>query len=115
MKQDTLPSLTPTLVRAGEGAAMIICLGPCCIPVHLLLAFLVGLLHNRGYMLWFKKEWVTYKHWARRFGLPTFGGKRKAAPQPEAVPLGAAEGGGGKADGIRNGCCDGGGACAKEE
>jgi len=94
---------------------MIICLGPCCIPVHLLLAFLVGLLHNRGYMLWFKKEWVTYKHWARRFGLPTFGGKRNAAPQPEAVPLGAAEGGGGKADGIGNGCCDGGGACAKEE
>ena len=44
---------------------MIICLGPCCIPVHLLLAFLVGLLHNRGYMLWFKKEWVTYKPWAR--------------------------------------------------
>ena len=96
---------------------MIICLGPCCIPVHLLLAFLVGLLHNRGYMLWFKKEWVTYKHWARRFGLPVFfGGKKKAAPRPsEAVPLGAAEGGGGKAVGSGSGCCDGGGACAKEE
>ena len=95
---------------------MIICLGPCCIPVHLLLAFLVGLAHNRGYMLWFKKEWVTYKHWARRFGLPVFfGGKKKAPPRPIEVPLGAAEGGGGKAVGIGSGCCDGGGACAKEE
>ena len=33
----------------------------------MLLAFLVGLAHNRGYLLWFKKEWVTFRYWKKRW------------------------------------------------
>jgi hypothetical protein len=31
-----------------------ICLGPVCVPLHLLLPFLVALAHQHGYMTWFK-------------------------------------------------------------
>ncbi len=30
------------------------CLGPVCVPVHLLLAFLVGVAHQHGWLMWFK-------------------------------------------------------------
>ncbi|GLC55601.1 hypothetical protein PLESTB_001005400 [Pleodorina starrii] len=46
---------------------MIICLGPVCVPLHLLLPFLVGLLHQYGYLKWFRKEWVTIRYWANKF------------------------------------------------
>lgn len=42
-----------------------ICIGPCCIPLWGLLPFLVGMLHQRGLLQWFKKEWVDYR-WYKR-------------------------------------------------
>ena len=33
---------------------MQICLGPVCVPLHLLLPFLVALAHQHGYLTWFK-------------------------------------------------------------
>ncbi len=44
-----------------------ICLGPVCIPLNLLVPFLVGLLHRYGYLKWFKQEWVTLRYWQRRW------------------------------------------------
>jgi len=44
------------------------------VPLHLVLAFLIGCLHNYGYLLWFKKEWVTFRYWRQRlWGPPTKG------------------------------------------
>jgi hypothetical protein len=42
---------------------MIICIGGCCVPVHLLLAFLVAAAHRHGYLTWFKEDWVRYGWW----------------------------------------------------
>ncbi|PRW60800.1 outer membrane lipo -sorting [Chlorella sorokiniana] len=48
---------------------MIICLGPVCVPLHLLLPFLVALAHQHGYLTWFRREWVMWRWWkARLFG-----------------------------------------------
>ncbi len=44
-----------------------ICLGPVCIPLHLLLPFLIGLAHQYGYLKWFKREWVTLRFWTNKF------------------------------------------------
>ena len=69
--------------------------------MHLILAFLVGCLHNYGYFLWFKKEWCTYGYWRRRlFGAPA---KKKAvaAKVPEeggCCASGGCSGGGGGED-----------------
>ena len=40
---------------------VVICLGPCCIPLHALLPFLVGMAHQRGYLKWVRKEWFTWR------------------------------------------------------
>jgi hypothetical protein len=40
------PTIPPTLLQ--------ICLGPVCVPLHLLLPFLITLAHQRGYLTWFK-------------------------------------------------------------
>ncbi|PSC67558.1 hypothetical protein C2E20_8774 [Micractinium conductrix] len=61
---------------------MIICLGPVCVPVHLLLAFLVGLAHQHGYLKWFKREWVMWSFWKQQLGL----GKRPDAAAAAAPP-----------------------------
>ncbi|KAK9868149.1 hypothetical protein WJX84_010994 [Apatococcus fuscideae] len=45
----------------------VICLGPVCVPLNLLVPFLVGLLHRYGYLKWFKQEWVTLRYWRRRW------------------------------------------------
>ncbi|KAI3429646.1 hypothetical protein D9Q98_005732 [Chlorella vulgaris] len=45
---------------------MIICVGPVCIPLHLLLPFLITLAHQRGYLKWFKREWVTFPWWRQQ-------------------------------------------------
>jgi hypothetical protein len=42
-----------------------LCIGPICIPLNLLLPFLIGLLHRYGCFKWFKKEWVTLQFWKR--------------------------------------------------
>lgn len=42
-----------------------ICIGPVCVPLHLLLPFLVGVLHRYGWLKWFKPEWVTLKFWQK--------------------------------------------------
>ena len=43
-----------------------ICIGPVCIPLNLLLPFLVGVLHRYGFFRWFKAEWVTFRYWRNR-------------------------------------------------
>jgi hypothetical protein len=40
-----------------------ICIGPVCIPLHLLLPFVLGVLHSYGCFTWIKKEWVDYRWW----------------------------------------------------
>ena len=79
---------------------MQICIGPCCVPLHLVLAFVVGCLHNYGYLLWFKKEWVTFRYWRQRL----WGAPAKGAAVVAAAP---AAGEGSEA----GGCCAG-GACS---
>lgn len=45
---------------------MIVCIGGCCVPVHLLLAFLVAAAHRHGYLTWIKEEWVTIRFWRQQ-------------------------------------------------
>ena len=42
---------------------MIICLGPVCVPLHLLIPFLLAWAHQRGWLTWIKREWVTLAWW----------------------------------------------------
>eukprot|EP00211_Chloroparvula_japonica_P008858 CAMPEP_0119123566 /NCGR_PEP_ID=MMETSP1310-20130426/3476_1 /TAXON_ID=464262 /ORGANISM="Genus nov. species nov., Strain RCC2339" /LENGTH=175 /DNA_ID=CAMNT_0007113409 /DNA_START=15 /DNA_END=540 /DNA_ORIENTATION=- len=74
---------------------MIVCIGPCCVPLHLVLAFLVATLHRWGYMTWFKEEWVTFKYWRQRwFGSPQRKGVEAAGAargRGSAAPPRAAE------------------------
>ena len=44
----------------------VICIGPVCIPLNLLLPFLVGVLHRWGYFHWLKAEWFTVRYWRMR-------------------------------------------------
>ena len=44
-----------------------LCLGPVCVPVNLLLPFLVGVAHRAGWLSWFKREWVTMRYWRSLF------------------------------------------------
>lgn len=45
---------------------MMICIGGVCIPLNLLLPFLVGLLHRYGWLQGFKQEYVTLRYWQKR-------------------------------------------------
>eukprot|EP01024_Parvocaulis_polyphysoides_P038746 TRINITY_DN34921_c0_g1_i5.p3 TRINITY_DN34921_c0_g1~~TRINITY_DN34921_c0_g1_i5.p3 ORF type:complete len:100 (+),score=1.20 TRINITY_DN34921_c0_g1_i5:158-457(+) len=47
----------------------VICIGPCCIPLHLLLPFLIGVLHRYGFFKWFKQEWVTFQYWSKQYAI----------------------------------------------
>lgn len=58
LRADRPPSLPP---------APQICIGPVCIPMNLLLPFLLGLLHQYGYLKWVKKEWVTFRFWINKY------------------------------------------------
>ena len=40
---------------------VVICIGPCCVPLHALLPFLGGWAQRRGYLRWVKQEWFTYR------------------------------------------------------
>jgi len=40
---------------------VVICLGPCCIPLHAILPFLLGMAHQRGHLQWVRKEWFTWR------------------------------------------------------
>ncbi len=40
-----------------------LCLGPVCVPLHLLIPFLLTLAHQRGWLLFIKREWVTFRYW----------------------------------------------------
>ena len=48
---------------------MIICIGGCCVPVHLLLAFLVAAAHRHGYLTWFREDWVKFQWWRNQLRL----------------------------------------------
>lgn len=55
---------------------MVVCYQPqVCVPLHLLLPFLVALAHRHGYLQWFKREWVTLAFWLALF--------RLARPKPQ--------------------------------
>jgi hypothetical protein len=43
-----------------------ICLGPVCVPLHLLLPFLLTLAHQRGYLRWIKSEWLRFSFWREK-------------------------------------------------
>jgi hypothetical protein len=45
---------------------IVICIGPVCIPLHLVLAFLLSLAHRYGWLKWIKTEWVTFGYWRAR-------------------------------------------------
>ncbi|KAL4515108.1 hypothetical protein Ndes2526B_g09671 [Nannochloris sp. 'desiccata'] len=63
---------------------VVLCLGPVCVPLHLLLPFLLALAHQRGYFLFIKREWVTWQYWTNKL----FGSRSKAKNDPpEAEPL----------------------------
>ena len=52
----------PHLVISSRAVAMVvICLGPCCVPLHALVPFLIGMAHQRGYLRSIKKEWFTWR------------------------------------------------------
>jgi hypothetical protein len=49
----------------------VICIGPVCVPLNLFLPFLLGILHQYGYLKFIKREWVTWAWWrstVRRYG-----------------------------------------------
>lgn len=61
-----------------------ICLWGVCIPVHLLLPFLVALAHQHGFLLWLRREWFTLAWWKQRLS--------GSSAQPEsAVPAEAVQ------------------------
>ena len=59
-----------------------VCLGPVCVPLNLLLPFLVGVAHRAGWLSWFKREWVTLRYWRSFFSstpeIDSTGGNRCA-------------------------------------
>mmetsp|Transcript_934 Transcript_934/g.2387 ORF Transcript_934/g.2387 Transcript_934/m.2387 type:complete len:84 (-) Transcript_934:1099-1350(-) len=77
---------------------MIICLGPCCVPLHCLLPFLLAWLHRQGYLQWFKEEWVTFGYWKK---LVLGAGAAKPSAKESAS--------------CKSGCCDGDAAGAEPE
>lgn len=46
----------------------VLCFGPVCIPLNLLLPFLLGIAHHYGLLRWLKQEWLTLRHWRQQFG-----------------------------------------------
>jgi hypothetical protein len=68
---------------------MIICIGGCCIPIHLLLAFLVAAAHRHGYLTWFKEEWVTYRFWRNQIRGQYEGLTRRTASAGATEDVGA--------------------------
>ena len=52
-----------------------------CVPLHLLLPFLLGIAHQYGYLQWFKREWVTLRWWKRWVATATAEMGRACLPQ----------------------------------
>jgi hypothetical protein len=51
----------PLIISSRAVAMVVICLGPCCVPLHALVPFLIGMAHQRGYLRSIKKEWFTWR------------------------------------------------------
>ncbi|CAL8462188.1 g1719 [Coccomyxa elongata] len=60
-----------------------ICFGGVCVPVNLLLPFLIGVLHRYGFFQWFKPEWVTVRYWQQRWRGTGGSSKHQSAPGVE--------------------------------
>ena len=43
-----------------NGPHLQICLGGVCVPLNLLIPFLIGLAHRNGWLKWIKEEWFTW-------------------------------------------------------
>ena len=39
---------------------VVCCLGPVCVPMSAFVPFLLGMLHQYGYLKWVKQEWFTW-------------------------------------------------------
>lgn len=63
----TAPLIAPAPDPAPHSPTPQICIGPVCIPLNLFLPFVLGLLHQYGYLKWIKKEWVTVRYWVQRY------------------------------------------------
>lgn len=55
------PSAPRLFIFSRAVAMVVICLGPCCVPLHALVPFLIGMAHQRGYLRSIKKEWFTWR------------------------------------------------------
>lgn len=53
----------------------VFCCGGVCVPLNLLLPFLVALCHRAGWLQWFNKDWVTFRWWKSLF---------ISSPEPES-------------------------------
>lgn len=54
----------------------VFCCGGVCVPLNLLLPFLVALCHRAGWLQWFNKDWVTFRWWKSLF---------VSVPKPEST------------------------------
>ncbi|GHP10682.1 hypothetical protein PPROV_000941300 [Pycnococcus provasolii] len=48
---------------------MILCIGPCCFPLWQLLPVFLAFMHQRGYLRFIKREWVTLRFYLELVGL----------------------------------------------
>lgn len=62
-----------------------LCIGPCCIPLHALFAFLLAMAHQRGWLLWIKREWLTFGYWRSRIHKALGRSTTNASPSAESL------------------------------
>ncbi|KAK9906896.1 hypothetical protein WJX75_009878 [Coccomyxa subellipsoidea] len=64
------------------------CFGGVCVPLNLLLPFLIGVLHRYGFLQWVNPQWVTLRYWQQRWS--GSGRKSEILPAPGAEEAAAA-------------------------
>ena len=52
---------TARFVARLHTAMVVICMGPCCVPMSAFVPFCVGILHRYGFLKWVKQEWFTWR------------------------------------------------------
>jgi len=46
---------------------MLLCFGGVCVPLNMLVPFIVGILHRYGYLRWIKPQWFTVRFWQNKW------------------------------------------------
>ncbi|CAL5227854.1 g10887 [Coccomyxa viridis] len=46
---------------------MLLCFGGVCVPLNMLVPFIVGILHKYGYLKWIKPQWFTLRFWQNKW------------------------------------------------